>query len=356
MGSQVIPTTERRWLTADLAGTGGTFTASPDAFRVDELALYEPGGEGHHLYLRVEKRGWTTRDLVKRACQVFSVPDRDVGYAGLKDKHACTTQTISVLGIAPERAQELETDGVRVVWARRHRNKLRTGHLAGNRFEMSIDGAGEESAVRAAAILERLEACGLPNYYGDQRFGRDGDNATQALLVLRRGPRAAKSKWRARLLVSALQSALFNTYLSRRLDDGTFATVHAGDVLIKEESGGRFTSTEPAVDQGRYDAQEVSISGPIFGLEMRRPPEDTLPAEWEARVLADAELAIEDFRRVKRLAQGTRRPLRVLPRNPSAAWDGDKLIIRFDLPAGSYATVLMDEVLKPPPERDAAPQ
>jgi tRNA pseudouridine13 synthase len=338
-----------RWLTEDLPGTGGSFRPGPEDFEVEEIPLYEPCGEGEHLYLRVEKTGLTTREVVRRAVECFGVAEADVGYAGLKDRHARTVQTISVRGAAPSDAGRLEGDGIAVRGALRHRNKLRVGHLAGNRFRMVVRDVEPDSEGRARAILDRLGALGLPNFYGAQRFGREGQNAEAGREVLRRGPRAAGSKWRAKFLVSALQSDLFNRYLEERMARGAFARVLVGDVLTKVASGGIFTCEDPSADQPRLERFEVSLTGPIFGHEMREALGE--PGRWEAEILAAAALALEDFRRAGKLAPGTRRPLRAQVREARTSTHEGALVLEFELPAGAYATVLLDEVVKgaPPP-------
>jgi tRNA(Glu) U13 pseudouridine synthase TruD/glycerol dehydrogenase-like iron-containing ADH family enzyme len=351
-----------RRLTQALPSVGGAFKQTPETFSVTELPLYEPAGDGYHLYITLEKTGWNTRDVVSRAGEVFGLPERDIGYAGLKDKYAVARQTISVLDVKEEDAHLLETDGISVVSVAKHRNKLRVGHLAGNRFEIRLkapeggyEGGPEAAALRATAILDALMLQGLPNYYGKQRFGFGGDNVKKALGVLKNGPRAAGSKWKARFLLSALQSHLFNEVLDRRIDAEAFGRALTGDVLQKVASGGCFVCDDPVVDQARLDSGELSITGPIAGVKMKLPGEESQSAVWEAEALESAELTIEDFRRVSKLAPGARRPLRATVTAGEAVVDGEDLLVRFSLPPGSYATVLINELLDPPPEPAYAP-
>jgi tRNA pseudouridine13 synthase len=128
------------------------------------------------------------------------------------------------------------------------------------------------------------------------------------------------------------------------MERGAHGAVRAGDVLTKVDSGGIFVCREPEVDQARHDRFEVSITGPIFGPEMRRAEGE--PAAWEEAVLAEAGLGIEDFGRMGRIAPGTRRALRAPVREASAEREGEDLIVRFTLPPGSYGTVLLGEVVK----------
>ena len=335
-----------RYLSEDLPAAGGTFYPDIEHFEVEEIPLYEASGEGQHLYITVEKRGMTTRDVVRRASDVFGVDEREIGYAGLKDKWAVTHQRISVLGMGLGDARRLADENLQVLGAALHGNKLRVGHLAGNRFRAILRDPGDGAAEHATAILARLAERGLPNYFGAQRFGRDGDNAQRALRVLQKGPKAVGGKWKAKLLLSALQSAIFNAVLDARMDAGTWDTVLHGDVLMKEDSGGRFNSTEPDVDQPRYDAWEVSISGPITGPSMRQPLPDSPSAALEQAAMEALGVTIDDFKRVKKLAPGTRRPLRVPVRDAAATLTDAGLEVRFSLPPGAYATVLLGELTR----------
>ncbi len=342
-----------RRLLADRPPLSGVFRPSIESFYVDEQPLYEPSGTGDHLYVTFRKRGVNTRDLVKRVVAAFGVRDEDVGYAGLKDRHATTTQTISVLAKSDAPLAGLVGPDVDITAVTRHGNKLRVGHLRGNRFRLRFANGATDQDL-AAGGLAILEQRGLPNFYGDQRFGKAGDNAALGREVLRRGPRAAGPHWKAKLVVSALQSELFNAVLCRRIDAGAFDTALLGDVLQKTESHGLFTCTDPLVDAARVTSFEVSATGPIPGPKMRAPTPDTVPARWEAEALADAELTIEDFARARSLAEGTRRAVRVKVTEVAAEIDGPDLWIQFALPAGAYATVLAAE-LTGRVEADATP-
>lgn len=325
----------------------GTFRPSVDDFEVHELPLYPTSGQGDHLWITVEKRGLNTRDVVMRLARAFGVRDQDIGTAGMKDRHAVTRQQISVLARSDEPLAGLESPELRVLEVTRHNNKLRTGHLAGNRFRCRVRGgaAGHAAATEALELLVRR---GLPNYYGDQRFGRGGDNAELGRQVLARGPRAAGGLWKARLVVSALQSSVFNAVLDRRLDADALDTALVGDVLQKTTTHGLFTCAEAAVDAPRVASFEVSATGPIPGPRMRQPPPETVPAQWEAEAMAEHQLAIADFARVGNLAEGTRRSVRARVEAAEATVDGDDLWLAFQLPSGSYATVLMGELLAAP--------
>ncbi len=332
----------------------GTFRPSVDDFEVEEVPLYPTSGQGDHLWVTIEKRGLNTRDAVLRFVRAFGVKDADVGTAGMKDRHAVTRQQISVLARTDAPLASLEAPDLRVLEVTRHNHKLRTGHLAGNRFRCRILG-GSGSAESAQAALAVLSRRGLPNYYGEQRFGVSGDTAALGRAVLARGPRVAGSPWKARLVVSALQSSVFNAVLDARLDAGQLDAALVGDVLQKTITHGLFTCADAAVDGPRVESFEVSATGPIPGPRMRLPTPGTLPAAWEDAAMLAHELTLADFGRAGALAEGTRRAVRARVEGTSVAVEGEDLWVTFQLPAGGYATVLLGELLVAPPDPSEGP-
>lgn len=337
--------------TAALPGIGGRLRTTDDDFAVDEIPAYAADGTGDHVFVHVEKRGLTTPEAARRLAALAGVAARDVGWAGLKDRHAVTRQWLSLPPpTRPEPLAAVAEPGLTVLAAVRHRHKLRTGHLRGNRFALVVREVGdaEAAAARARAVLAAL-AAGAPNWYGEQRFGARGDNADAGLALVRAGGRGGGPSRTKRFLVSALQSYLFNQWLTQRLDDGLATTVLAGDVLEKTATGGMFTSTDPAVDQARLDAGELAITGPMFGAAMRSPPDGTPAQLREARVLDAVGLGPADFAKVGSLGSGTRRT--ALLRLTDAAVEvvaPDAIRVTFSLPAGAYATAILREVQKSP--------
>jgi tRNA pseudouridine13 synthase len=154
------------YLTDQLPGTGGIIRQQPEDFQVEEIPLYEPCGEGDHLFITVEKCGLTTYDLLRELSVALNCKERDLGYAGLKDARAITRQTVSVPLRKPEDVKELEIPGVTILSAHLHRNKLRPGHLAGNRFRIRIHRPAPEGLQRAESILGVLQDIGVPNRFG----------------------------------------------------------------------------------------------------------------------------------------------------------------------------------------------
>jgi tRNA pseudouridine13 synthase len=314
---------------------GGLWPAAVEAFVVEEIALYPFIGEGEHAALVVEKRGVTTRDLAAAVAGRLGVPPAAVGYAGMKDKACVAVQSFTVTGAAEDAAREaFAAEGCQVLTVTRHRNKLRLGHLAGNRFRVLLQGA---CAAEAGAVLAELASLGVPDYFGPQRFGGRGDNAAAGVRVLEGKMRAGR--WKRDLLVSATQSLVFNEVLARRVEAGTWNQALPGDVLRREDSGGLFVCEDPDVDGARVSAFEVGPTGPLPGRKVPAPKGEA--AGIEEGVLADLGLAQALFDR----ESGSRRPLRV-PLGPWSVEEGSggEAWLSFALPAGAFATSVVREV------------
>ncbi len=319
--------------------------SEPEDFEVEELPAYEPCGGGPHTFLWIEKRLRNSDEVARELARAAGVPPRDVGYAGRKDRNALTRQWFSVPELAPERALALELPGLRVLRAERHRNKLRTGHLRGNRFAIrarEVDAARLEAAEQR---VPRLLARGMPNRFGEQRFGRDADNALRARRIL--FPEAAapaarvRDRRELRFLISALQAEVFNQVLARRADriDGLVP----GDVAVVHASGGLFVVEDLERELPRARAFEISATGPIFGTRSLEPEGEA--AALEAAVLRAQ--GIDGALRVPRgiRLDGARRSLRVRPAALRVDREGPGVVrLHFELPPGSYATVLLEEL------------
>lgn len=325
----------------------GQLKARPEDFVVEELPAYEPSGEGEHLYLRIEKRGVTTPAASERIARALGVDRREAGWAGLKDRHAITRQWLSFARGDAEKAAALDLEGISVLEVTRHKNKLKTGHVRGNRFELLLRGADPTRIDDAKQVLEALSAKGVPNYFGEQRFGASGDNVARARAWIVEGGRAPSDRFDRKMLVSALQSAGFNNLLAKRVAAGELDSIVEGDLCRKEPTGGMFVSTELEVDRARAAAFEISATGPMFGSEMRWP-------EGEAKAREQAEMASmglteENMARFRKAGEGTRRAYRVPLAEASVAAHDDGLRLCFTLPSGAYATIVAREL-----HRDAA--
>ncbi|MCA9521239.1 MAG: tRNA pseudouridine(13) synthase TruD, partial [Myxococcales bacterium] len=326
-----------------------TFKAEPDDFRVDELPLYEALGEGPHVYLTLERRGQTTRELALELQRLFGLGEVDVGYAGMKDKLALATQAFSLhlpnIALDEVRRRVESEMAVALVALTRHRNKLRRGHLAGNRFTITLrcSAEPERELATAARLIEELRAAELPNFYGAQRFGVDQRNAMRGESILRRGHRPRSFK--ERLFVNAFQSALFNVWLAERIARGDYARILPGDVAQKRTSGGIFDVVPDERDeaQARFDSGEIGYTGPMYGAKMREATADAGARERE--LLARSGIEEGAFRRAK--LDGTRRIARVALDDAFVATDEAGIRLVLTLPKGCYATRVVHELLKP---------
>jgi tRNA pseudouridine13 synthase len=330
-------------LTEGVPGCGGAFKLVPEDFEVEELPAYLPSGEGEHLFLWIEKRGRDTREVVRALSQALGLPEGEIGVAGMKDRHAVTRQLLSVPARAEAKLEGFALEGVRVLWAKRHGNKLRTGHLKGNRFRLRLRGVKDLGAAQES--LSRLTARGVPNYFGEQRFGRERDNADRGKLLLL-GQRLPKrpERFERKMYLSAFQSLLFNRALAARVLAGTFDQALLGDVLRKEETGGLFVCEAPEVDGPRVAAFEVSPAGPMFGPKMTAAAHGV--AEAETALLTQEGMTLSDFVRGGGETEGTRRPYRVRLGNPEFTPEAEDLVLAFELPRGAYATEVLAELLK----------
>lgn len=381
------------YLTHDLPGIGGTIKQRPEDFLVEELPRYEPGGEGEHTYLLIEKTGVTTPDAIRRVAKAFGVKRGEIGYAGLKDKHAVTRQMLSVRLPDPS-VQEaalrdlLHHPSLKVLWVDRHTNKLRVGHLRGNRFVIRIRGVAPTSAVAAKRVLDRLEGAGVPNFVGEQRFGYRGNghvlgrllllgdfdgfiremlgrptkedspdlraareafeasdlpgaleqwprplHQERTLLDLLRQGRSARQaalgldRKQRDLLVNAWQSAVFNDVLTRRMAAGTFDRLIAGDLAWKHDSGAVF-----AVDDA---VAEMENAPGGRAATMRVSPSGPLWGpkmtqasgailDLETQALHESGITLDQVAASPGAPPGARRPLRIALANPDLSGGVDE--------------------------------
>ncbi len=338
--------------TSDLPGTGGFLSPDPEDFRVEERLPYEATGAGSHLFVRFEKVDLTSWAAVRALCDHWNVPEgpESAGLAGLKDRAAVAIQWASLpwpeSRPAPQTPASVPVTGgpgrIQVWQARRHPHKLRTGHVANNRFRIRIRGVYPEHLGQLEPLVRRLREVGMPNRFGPQRFGRHGDNPEEARRILRRDRRVPRDRRKRRLLLSALQSELFNDLLDRRLLEGTWQIPQLGDLLVRHGRGALFHCADLEAERARAARLEVSPSGPLFGKKMRRPAGE--PDRWEREVWRACGL---DDGAAARLGPGGRRALRVPVADLRTEAVDDGYVVQVSLPSGSYATVLLDELVKP---------
>ncbi|XXX71657.1 tRNA pseudouridine(13) synthase TruD [Sorangium sp. So ce134] len=343
--------------------------SSPADFVVEELPAYAPSGRGEHVFVTFRKTGRTTPDAVRAIALALGADPGGAGFAGMKDRHAITTQTASFqLPLARDPAPLLaqaELPGIEVLAIARHDHKLKPGHLLGNRFRIALRCIAPAALPLAERRLADIGRAGVPNAFGPQRFGRNGDNPERALAWIAGRERGPRDRREQRLLFSALQSLWFNEVLARREADGTWSTVLPGDLAKKRDTGGLFLvpleGPEVADAEARAAALSISATGPMFGRKMRWP--EGAPGALEREVLT---AAIGDPRRLDAFAhagEGTRRPLRlevdglaVSPTAEAASADaprpagdpgaGQGIVVSFVLPKGGYATTVLGRVFR----------
>ena len=314
----------------------------PEDFQVDELPAFEASGEGEHLLLEIRKRGANTVAVAKRLAQWAGVPEMGVSYAGQKDRHAVTTQRFSVhlpKRVAPDLAA-LESEEIHVLASTWHNRKLQRGALAGNRFKLVLRQLeGERDAIDER--LRAIAARGLPNWFGEQRFGRDGGNVPAALQMFA-GRRVRKDQ--RSMLLSAAHSALFNRVLAARVEQGCWDSALDGEVWMLDGSRSVF-GPEPMSEAlaERLARFDIHPSGPLWGEGELRSTGEAL--ELEQAALADEQaLALRAGLEQAGLKQ-ERRALRLRPALMQHQWLQDgALELSFALPPGCYATAVLHEL------------
>jgi tRNA pseudouridine13 synthase len=396
----------RAYLTAHLPGVGGLIKEAPEDFQVTEIPLYQPSGEGEHIYAEIEKKGVTTLEAIRRISRGLGIQERDVGYAGMKDARGITRQTLSLPRVDPDTLWSLSLPGIRVLSVARHRNKLKTGHLAGNVFTIRIRDVDSSALKKCDIILEILSRKGVPNYFGEQRYGGlhnshligrallSGDfrAAVDAVMgnpqvirdegwkkaveayhrgdiagsleffpghcrterdILKRLEKRPEHYERAldavsprlkRLYLSACQSSLFDRVLEKRLD--CIDMVEEGDLAFRHDNGACFVVRDREAERQRAEDFQISPTGPMFGCKMKLP--EGKPLEVEEGTLSEEGLTLSSFNLPGPLRmEGERRPLRVPLLNLSSSIDDEGLVLTFSLPRGAYATSVLREIMKP---------
>ncbi|MCP1374956.1 tRNA pseudouridine(13) synthase TruD [Dyella lutea] len=314
--------------------------ATPEDFQVEELLGYDADGAGEHALLWVEKRGvntdWVARELAKFA----GVPPVNVGYAGLKDRHAVTRQAFSVQlpGRADPDWSAFPHEEVKVLAATRHGRKLKRGGLRGNRFVIVLREVQGDREV-AERILQQMTARGVPNYFGEQRFGREGGNLDQARAMFA-GRRVDRDK--RGLLLSAARSQIFNSVLAERVEQGNWDTALEGEIWALAGSRSWF-GPEPfeAALAARLAQGDIHPTGPLWGEG--EPVSRGVVGELECRIAGQWQDLVEGLA-AARMAHD-RRALRLLPAGLWWQWLAeDALELQFALPAGAYATTVIREL------------
>ena len=313
--------------------------ASNEDFQVCEIPAFEPDGEGEHWYLNILKNGENSDWVAKKIAAFFNVGSKDIGYAGKKDRHAITDQWFSVClpGTKTIDLTGFDTDTIKVLAIKKHSRKLRTGALKGNTFSIVMRNiSNEEDFEKRLALIKQ----GVPNYFGEQRFGHGGANISRGVSLLN-GKFKEKNRTKKGLYISAVRSWFFNHYLSNRIESKHWDNIMLGDVVMLDGSHSHFVVDDVLSIQSRHDEQDLHITGPMLGRGRPLVNENSL--EWEELLLKPYEALIERLAYMG-LSQ-ERRAIRLIPANLAAqrlsagVWQ-----VSFDLPSGSFATSVLREL------------
>ncbi|WP_087023769.1 tRNA pseudouridine(13) synthase TruD [Thaumasiovibrio subtropicus] len=320
--------------------TTGRLKVEPEHFVVKEVLGFEFAGQGEHFMVQIRKRGENTKYVVNELAKACGVKSRDVSWAGLKDRHAVTEQWLSVHlpGKEDPCLEEFVAThpGVEVLATARHDKKLRPGDLSANQFEIVVTELNAETELEQK--LQQIAMHGVPNYFGEQRFGREGNNLVSAR-AWGNDEFRVRDKSKRSFYLSAARSWIFNLLLSHRLTQSTASSVSVGDILAYQD--GREVLVESLSSQADVDAGLAGITGPLTG-------DNAFPTAGDVAVLenqiAEQEPLLLKVIRDNRMRHD-RRPLMLKPEAMRWERDGDRLTIAFTLAAGSFATAVMRELI-----------
>lgn len=321
----------------------GRLRSAPEDFRVFEHLSFPPDGAGHHLLLRIRKRGRTTHEAMDAIAGRLGIPAREVGHAGLKDRHAVTEQWLSVHHPAEaDLAPGPVAEGIEVLAVHRHGRKLRTGALGGNRFELVIRDLDAAPAALGRRLLV-IARYGVPNYFGPQRFGRGGANVDKVLAWFDGRLRVRDRRVRS-LLLSAARSELFNRVLAERVRRGCWDSPLAGDLMVLDGRGSLFPAADEQPERlgRRLALMGIHPTGPLPGVA--GPATTGEAALLETELVQDDDPLLAGLRRQR--VKAMRRALRL--RVADLHWrmpEPGVLELGFSLPAGAYATTVVSEIV-----------
>jgi tRNA pseudouridine13 synthase len=321
----------------------GSIKTTPEDFIVEEILSFEPSGLGEHAFVQVEKWGENTDFIARHLARFTGTKSRDIGFAGLKDRHGRTRQWFSVQlpGKDDPDWSQWQGEQFRVLAHTRNDRKLRRGAIKENRFTLTIRDLDQP----ANGLMERVNAIaatGVPNYFGPQRFGRDGDNVERALDLIRNPSSRINPNLRG-IFLSAARSEIFNQILSERVLEGIWNQAVAGDVYMFPDSKSHFEADADDEDiKERIQRKAIHPSGPLVGEKPSAATEKA--AEIENRILSRFDEIHEGLKSAR--LESLRRPFRLVPDQLTAeALDDGSLRLHFSLPAGTYATTVLRELI-----------
>lgn len=325
----------------------GVLRARPEDFVVEETLGYAASGDGEHVMLRLRKRGRNTHDVARALARLAGVPLVAVGYAGLKDRNALTTQhfTVQLPGRDGPDWSSLQDESLQILASARHHRKIRRGGLRGNRFRIRVSGVRGDRD-RAEQRLREIAETGVPNYFGSQRFGRDGNNLDR-VAALFDGQRIRLKREQRGMLLSAARAYLFNRVTTARVAGGTWCEALVGDVMSLAGSQRQFLyEPDDATVATRLALLDIHPTGPLCGRPSRalRPGGDALQIESEA--LSDWASWEDALGRMG--LDADRRALRLAVEHLEWRWSEQALDLEFMLTAGAYATTVLRELVRVP--------
>lgn len=323
----------------------GKIRSYPEDFQVDEIMPFTPSGEGEHVWLHIRKTGENTDWVAGQLAKIAAVPRKDVSYAGMKDRHAVTTQWFSVQmpGREAPSWQENLPESIQIIEEQRHERKLKRGALQGNQFKIVVRQfkGSQEELDRA---VEQIKKHGVPNYYGEQRFGHDGMNIRKAEQWFK-GEFKIKGRAKRSIYLSAARSWIFNHILSERVAQGNWNQPIEGDVFILNNSNSCFLEPLSDAIEQRIKQKDLHPSGPLWGRGRLRTEAAALALEKLSA--SQFEVLCEGLERngLKQERKALRLDIDDLDYTyTKEGHDGAVISLTFTLPAGAFATSVLAEI------------
>lgn len=319
--------------------TSGHLKAQNSDFKVDEIMPVQTSGTGEHLWLKIEKNGSNTDWVAQQLARHAGLKSMAVSYAGMKDRHAITTQWFSLHlpGMEDPDFSSLISDEFKILEQDRHDRKLKRGALSGNRFQLRVtELKGDVAEIDDK--LQNIKQCGVPNYYGEQRFGRDMGNLFKAEKMFRGELKKLKKQHRG-LYLSSARSWIFNQVLSQRIQQGNWLEPIQGDVFMLNGKSACFAEDISDEIKERLGHADINLTGCLWGEGESMATAETFTME---RSIADEFKSLAEGLESARLNQ-ERRALRLMPNNLSWEINNQVLELSFDLSSGAFATMLLRE-------------
>lgn len=342
------------------------FSKNSNDFVVDELPLYPFSGEGEHLVLHLRKKDLTTWQMLECLSEVCGAKLRDFGYAGLKDKDGMTVQYVSIHKKFEDKFENFSHEKIKILSKTYHVNKIKIGHLKGNRFFVRLKKVLPTDALKLTQACKKIEKDGYPNYFGYQRFGKNGQNYEEGKAILS-GEKKERNKKLNNFLISAYQSELFNNWLSKRVEiskcfesftlkelkehfgwsedilkstknQPQFFKMIQGDVCHHYPHGKAFLCEDLDTELKRFLQKEITLTGWLVGGKCIKA--ENLSAQIEEEYFLEAKPFLEKLNGTRRFAWNFAQNVEYKYKEQEAWFE-----LNFTLQKGSYATVFLEELL-----------